>query len=66
MTLIIDNQTASQLLTMEMTIVALEGSYRQLAMQDAVCRPRIDIQIPTSDPHKIYQWGSMEGVKILG
>ena len=26
-----------------------------------MCRPRIDIRIPTSDPEKIYQWGTMEG-----
>jgi len=26
-----------------------------------VCRPRIDIRIPTSDPGKVYQWGTMEG-----
>jgi hypothetical protein len=33
---------------MEDTIAALEQSYLQLAAQ-AVCRPRIDIRIPTSD-----------------
>ena len=26
-----------------------------------MCRPRIDIRIPTSDPAKNYQWGTMEG-----
>jgi hypothetical protein len=29
------------------------GLYRT-ARQEAVCRPRIDIQIPTKDPNKIY------------
>jgi len=50
MTLIINNQEVQQLLTMEDTIGALEQGYLQLAAAEAVCRPRIDIRIPTSDP----------------
>jgi alanine dehydrogenase len=61
MTLIINNDEVSQLLTMEITINALEDSYKNLASGEAVCRPRIDIRIPTSDPAKNYQWGTMEG-----
>jgi len=61
MTLIINNDMVSELLTMQDTIEALEAAYRALAEGEAVCRPRIDIQIPTSDPKKAYQWGSMEG-----
>src|SRR5512139_2391124 len=61
MTLIINNQEVQQVLTMENTIAALEQSYLQLAAQEAVCRPRIDIRIPTSDPARNYQWGTMEG-----
>jgi len=61
MTLIINNHDVEQLLTMEMTLEALEESYLALARRDAVCRPRIDIRIPTSDPAKNYQWGTMEG-----
>src|SRR5262249_37695463 len=41
-------------------------SYRNLAIGEAVCRPRIDIQIPTSDPAKSYQFGSMEGGSTEG
>jgi alanine dehydrogenase len=48
-------------LTMEDTIAALEKSYKDLAVGEAVCRPRIDIRIPTSDPKKNYQFGTMEG-----
>jgi ornithine cyclodeaminase/alanine dehydrogenase-like protein (mu-crystallin family) len=59
--LIINNDDVARVLTMETTIAALEESYRQLATKEAVCRPRIDIQIPTSDPGKTYQWGTMEG-----
>lgn len=66
MTLIINNADVSQVLTMELTIEALEKSYTDLVTQEAVCRPRIDIQIPTSDPSKVYQWGTMEGGSTSG
>lgn len=61
MTLIINNHEVEQVLTMDDTIAALESSYLALAAREAVCRPRIDIRIPTSDPAKNYQWGTMEG-----
>ncbi|MDB5649237.1 MAG: Ornithine cyclodeaminase [Hyphomicrobiales bacterium] len=61
MTLIINNDHVAQVLTMPDTIAALEGSYLALAAGEAVCRPRIDIRIPTSDPTRNYQWGTMEG-----
>ena len=51
---------------MEDTIDALEEAYLQLAAKEAVCRPRIDIRIPTSDPAKNYQWGTMEGGSTAG
>src|SRR4026207_222723 len=66
MTLIINNQEVEQLLTMEDTLAALEQSYLQLAAQEAVCRPRIDIRIPTSDSARNYQWGTMEGGSTAG
>jgi len=61
MTLIINNHEVEKVLTMADTIEALEESYLNLAAGEAVCRPRIDIRIPTSDPAKKYQWGTMEG-----
>ena len=51
---------------MEDTIAALEQSYRDLVSGEAVCRPRIDIRIPTSDVLKKYQFGSMEGGSTAG
>ncbi len=66
MTLIINNHDVEQVLTMEMTLEALEESYLALATGEAVCRPRIDIRIPTSDPTKNYQWGTMEGGSTAG
>jgi alanine dehydrogenase len=66
MTLIINNHDVAKVLTMEATLAALEESYLQLAARTAVCRPRIDIRIPTSDPAKNYQWGTMEGGSTSG
>jgi alanine dehydrogenase len=53
-------------LTIEATMSALETAYKDLAISEAVCRPRIDIRIPTSDPKKNYQWGTMEGGSTAG
>ena len=66
MTLILNNDDVRSVLTMEATMAALEEAYKQVARGEAVCRPRIDIQIPTRDPRKIYQWGTMEGGSISG
>jgi alanine dehydrogenase len=66
MTLIINNDDVAKVLTMETTLAALEESYLQLAAKTAVCRPRIDIRIPTGDPAKNYQWGTMEGGSTSG
>ena len=66
MTLFINNEVVSKVLTMQDTIDVLEKAYRDLADGEAVCRPRVDIQIPTKDPNKAYQWGSMEGGSVGG
>jgi ornithine cyclodeaminase/alanine dehydrogenase-like protein (mu-crystallin family) len=66
MTLIINNADVEKVLTMELILDALERSYLDLAAGEAVCRPRIDIRIPTSDPTKNYQWGTMEGGSTAG
>ncbi len=66
MTLFINNEVVSQVLTMEDTIAALEQSYQDIATGEAVCRPRIDVRIPTSDAAKRYQFGSMEGGSTRG
>src|SRR6266508_4274298 len=66
MTLILNNDDVKQVLTMEITMNALVQAYRELTRREAVCCPRIDIQIPTQDPNKIYQWGTMEGGSMSG
>lgn len=64
--LIISNDDVARVLTMVDTIEVLEKAYADLVTRDAVCRPRIDIQIPTNQPGVIYQWGTMEGGSTNG
>jgi ornithine cyclodeaminase/alanine dehydrogenase-like protein (mu-crystallin family) len=59
--LLIDNEVVRRLLTPALTRQALEGAYRDLADGEAVCRPRIDVRIPTQAADRFYQWGTMEG-----
>jgi ornithine cyclodeaminase/alanine dehydrogenase-like protein (mu-crystallin family) len=66
MTLLLNNADVAKVLTMDITMAALEEAYLALATREAVCRPRIDIRIPTSDPAKNYQWGTMEGGSTAG
>ena len=66
MTLILSNDDIASVLTMAETVDALEAAYKELAREEAVCRPRIDIRIPTADPEKTYQWGTMEGGSTSG
>ena len=61
MTLIINNDDVANVLTMADAIEVLEKAYIDLITREAVCRPRIDIMIPTDEPGVIYQWGTMEG-----
>lgn len=66
MTLLLNNDDIQKVLTVEITRSALEQSYQQLAAAEAVCRPRIDIRIPTKTSGRFYQWGTMEGGSTSG
>ena len=66
MTLILNNDDIASVLTMDETISALEGAYQELAREEAVCGPRVNIRIPTADPEKTYQWGIMDGGSVSG
>ncbi|HEX9810381.1 MAG TPA: ornithine cyclodeaminase family protein [Alphaproteobacteria bacterium] len=66
MTLIISNEDVAATLTMADTMAALERSYADLTALEGVCRPRIDIQIPTRAEGRTYQWGTMEGGSTRG
>ncbi len=62
--LLLNNDDLRDVLTPQMTLDALDEAYRAFARDEAVCRPRIDIRIPTADPERYYQWGTMEGGAI--
>jgi ornithine cyclodeaminase/alanine dehydrogenase-like protein (mu-crystallin family) len=64
--LLLDNDVVREVLTPRMTREALQQAYRDLALGEAVCRPRIDIRIPTSQAGRFYQWGTMEGGSTRG
>jgi ornithine cyclodeaminase/alanine dehydrogenase-like protein (mu-crystallin family) len=66
LTLIINNDDVHAVLSMAETMAALERSYIDLRNSEAVCRPRIDIQIPADANGKTYQWGTMEGGSTRG
>jgi alanine dehydrogenase len=59
--LLIDNDVTAEVLTMPAVVAALERAYRDLAVGEAVCRPRIDMRLPTGEGQAVYQWGTMEG-----
>src|SRR5258708_36939537 len=58
--LFISNDDVAKVLTMDTTIAALEDSYRGLATTETVCRPRLDIRDPTTQPGKTSPGGPME------
>ncbi len=59
--LIIDNETVSQLLTMQDCIRVQEAAFRKLPAGGAIHRPRIDVYFPCEREDGYYRWGTMEG-----
>ncbi|HXP93786.1 MAG TPA: ornithine cyclodeaminase family protein [Candidatus Binatia bacterium] len=64
--LLLNNDDISRVLTIDDTIAALERAYRAYVEDEAVCRPRIDIRIPTHRAGHFYQFGTMEGGSTAG
>lgn len=58
---IINNADVLSLIDMKTVLTCLEDTYRAFFEGRAVCRPRVDIEIPTTTPGKLYRWGTMEG-----
>jgi hypothetical protein len=54
--LIIDDNDVANVLIVADTIEVLEIAYADLTTREAVCRPRIDIQIPIPQKDLTYQW----------
>lgn len=61
MTLILNNDDVKSVLTMKMTMEALQDAYEQLVKGTAVTGPRYNVRIPTREPERTYAWGSMDG-----
>ena len=61
MVLFISNEDAAGCFTTADAISALERSYSALASGDAVCRPRIDVELPAGRDGELYRWSTMEG-----
>jgi ornithine cyclodeaminase/alanine dehydrogenase-like protein (mu-crystallin family) len=59
--LVIDNETVSQLLTMDDCIRVQEEAFRKLPTGGAMHRPRIDMYFPCEREDGYFRWGSMEG-----
>jgi alanine dehydrogenase len=59
--LIIDNETVSQLLTMDDCIRVQEEAFRKLPAGGAMHRPRIDMYFPCARDDGYFRWGTMEG-----
>jgi len=66
MTIFLSNDDVSGLIGIDEAIATLQRTYLQIATRQAVCRPRFDMQIPTSHPQRIFQWGTMEGGAVAG
>ncbi len=59
--LFLSNDDVQRVLTVEGAIRVLEEGHRELARQDLVARPRVDIYTETSNPEEFHRWGTMEG-----
>ena len=58
---VINNADVSRLVNQEEVTRALETAYQDFFNGTAVCRPRVDVEIPSSSPDRFYRWGTMEG-----
>ncbi len=59
--LLINNQEVEELMDMKACLDALETGYEDLAVNNAVYRPRLDVWVPCERPDGYYRWGTMEG-----
>jgi len=66
MTLFLSNNDIAKVIDMDLTMNALENAYNNFIKGEAVCMPRCDFQIPTSNADKTYQFGATIGGAIGG
>jgi alanine dehydrogenase len=60
--LFLNNDDVHELLDMKTCLEALEVGYQDLAVGNAVHRPRLDVWAPSDEQDAFFRWGSMEGV----
>jgi alanine dehydrogenase len=58
---VINNTDVARLVTQAEVTQVLESAYQDFFNGIAVCRPRVDVEIPSSSPDRFYRWGTMEG-----
>ena len=63
---VINNSDVARLVSQDEVTRTLETAYQDLFSGKAVCRPRVDVEIPSSDPDRFYRWGTMEEVAPVG
>ena len=63
--LLLNNNDVAAVLDVPAAVEVLERSYHELISGEGVCRPRIDVRLPTGNAEGVYQWGSMEGGSAL-
>src|SRR5438309_7447360 len=59
--LFISNNDVQRVLRVDEALAALEEGHRELARQDLVARPRVDIYTETDNADRFHRWGTMEG-----
>ncbi|MFQ5902159.1 MAG: ornithine cyclodeaminase family protein [Candidatus Binatia bacterium] len=59
--LLLNNQDVARVLTMPLCLEALEGVFREIAIDDAVGMGRIDLYVPSGEPAPYYRWALMAG-----
>jgi len=65
--LLLNNDDVNKVLTMEITMSALDQAYRELIPPGSgVPSAHRRAVFPTTDSTKIYQWGTMEGGSTSG
>jgi alanine dehydrogenase len=59
--LFINNDDVQKVLHVEDALKVLEDGHAELARQELVARPRVDIYTETNNPERFHRWGTMEG-----
>ncbi|MPZ14175.1 MAG: ornithine cyclodeaminase family protein [Chloroflexi bacterium] len=57
----INNDDVKRILKIDDTLRVLEDGHRELARQELVARPRVDIYTETDNEGSFHRWGTMEG-----